>query len=58
MACLAGLDRLTNRDPAEIVAGMPPDMREEVERLAERAAEWLDGIKPAADVGLVFGVRP
>lgn len=44
MACLAGLDRLTNRDPAEIIADMPPDMRAEAERLGERAAEWLAGI--------------
>lgn len=44
MACLAGLDRLTNRDPAEIVAEMPPEMREEAERLAEHAAEWLAGL--------------
>jgi hypothetical protein len=41
MACLAGLDRLTNRDPAEIVADLPTEMREEAMRLARRAAEWL-----------------
>lgn len=52
IACLAGLDRLTNRDPAEIVAEMPPDMREDAVRLAERAAEWLAGLnrpRPSAD---------
>jgi hypothetical protein len=41
MAGLAGLDRLTNRDPADIVAQMPPGMREEALQLAERIARWL-----------------
>jgi hypothetical protein len=47
MACLKDLERLTNRHPAEIVAGMPPDMRDEAMRLAERASEWLAATCPA-----------
>ena len=40
MACLAGLDR----DPAEVIAEMPPELREEAVRLAERAANWLGAL--------------
>lgn len=48
MACLKELQRMTNRDPAEIIAEMPPATREAAVRLAERAAEWLAGLSQAS----------
>lgn len=41
MACLKELERLTNRHPAEIVADLPLEWREEALWLAGRAAQWL-----------------
>ena len=41
-------ERMTNRDPAEIIAEMPPATREAAARLAERAAEWLAGLSQAS----------
>jgi hypothetical protein len=66
------LDRLRDferkyvkRDPIELLATVPPDMRDEVRRIAPVVAGWLkrlgemDGfdniIKPAADVGQLVG---
>ena len=39
---LASLGRLINRDPAEIVAELDPEQREEAAWLAARVAAWLE----------------